>query len=410
MATIKGRKDSKGYVLRTGETCRADGRYCYAYTDRNKVRRYVYAKSLQELRAKEKELLVKYEQGLDAFAAKKITLNDCFDRYISQKYNLKETTKANYIYMYNRFVRNTFGKRRIAEIRYSDVKEFYFSILQEGVKANTLDNVHTVVHPSLQLAVRDGLIVNNPSDSAMTEIKRSNLWDAPKRRALTIPQQKAFMNYLESDRDYEGWLPIITVLLGTGMRIGECLGLRWEDLDFENRMISVNHNLTERPDSKGVCRKRIETPKTEAGTRTIPMIQEVFDAFLSEYEIQKCLGFCEAEIDGYSGFVFSTATHTVYSAAAVNNAIHRAVKAYNDKEEAEAQKEGRMAVILPDFSAHHLRHTFCTRLCENETNLKVIMDIMGHADISTTMDIYAECTKEKKKQVMTNIEGCIIIK
>ena len=410
MATIKGRKDSKGYVLRTGETCRADGRYCYAYTDRNKVRRYVYAKSLQELRAKEKELLVKYEQGLDAFAAKKITLNDCFDRDISQKYNLKETTKANYIYMYTRFVRNTFGKRRIAEIRYSDVKEFYFSILQEGVKANTLDNVHTVVHPSLQLAVRDGLIVNNPSDSAMTEIKRSKLWDAPKRRALTIPQQKAFMNYLESDRDYEGWLPIITVLLGTGMRIGECLGLRWEDLDFENRMISVNHNLTERPDSKGVCRKRIETPKTEAGTRTIPMIQEVFDAFLSEYEIQKCLGFCEAEIDGYSGFVFSTATHTVYSAAAVNNAIHRAVKAYNDKEEAEAQKEGRMAVILPDFSAHHLRHTFCTRLCENETNLKVIMDIMGHADISTTMDIYAECTKEKKKQVMTNIEGCIIIK
>lgn len=59
---------------------------------------------------------------------------------------------------------------------------------------------------------------------------------------------------------------------------------------------------------------------------------------------------------------------------------------------------------------HHLRHTFCTRLCENETNLKVIMSIMGHADISTTMDIYAECSKEKKKEVMTNLEGCIIIK
>lgn len=410
MAAIKGRKDNKGYVLRTGETCRADGRYCYSYTDRHKVRRYVYAKSLQELRAKEKELLVKYEQGLDAFSAKKITLNDCFDRYISQKYNLKETTKANYIYMYNRFVRDTFGKKKIAQIRYSDVKEFYFSILQEGVKANTLENVHTVVHPSLQLAVRDGLIVNNPSDSAMTEIKRSKLWDAPKRRALTIPQQKAFMNYLESDKDYEGWLPVITILLGTGMRIGECLGLRWEDLDFENRLISVNHTITERPDSKRVYRKRIETPKTDAGTRTIPMIQEVFDAFLSEYEIQKCLGFCEAEIDGYSGFVFSTATHTVYSATAVNNAIHRAVKAYNEKETVDAKKEGREALILPDFSAHHLRHTFCTRLCENETNLKVIMDIMGHADISTTMDIYAECTNEKKNQVMTNLEGRIIIK
>ena len=175
MAAIKGRKDSKGYVLRTGETQRADGRYCYAYSDKNKVRHYIYAKTLPELRAREKEVQLKYEQGLDAYAAKKLTLNDCFDRYISQKYNLKETTKANYMYMYNRFVRPTFGKRRIAEIRYSDVKEFYFSILKEGIKANTLENVHTVVHPALQLAVRDGLIVNNPSDSAMTEIKRSKL-------------------------------------------------------------------------------------------------------------------------------------------------------------------------------------------------------------------------------------------
>ena len=145
------------------------------------------------------------------------------------------------------------------------------------------------------------------------------------------------------------------------MRIGECIAIRWEDLDFENRMISVNHNLIDRPDSKGVCRKRIETPKTEAGTRMIPMIQEVFEAFLTEYEIQKCLGFCEEEID--------------------------------------AKKEDREPLLLPNFSAHHLRRTFCTRLCENETNLKVIMSIMGHADISTTKDIYAECTKEKKKYV-----------
>lgn len=410
MATVKGRKDKKGYALRTGECCRADGRYSYAYTDRRGVRRYIYAKTLPELRTKEKDLMVKYEQGLDAFAAGKVTLNDCFDRYIHQKFNLKETTKANYIYMYNRFVRNTFGKKKVSQIRYSDVKEFYFSILNDGIKANTLENVHTVLHPSLQLAVRDGLIVNNPSDSAMTEIKRSKLWDAPKRRALTIPQQKAFQNFIETDKDFEGWAPIITVLLGTGMRIGECLGLRWEDLDFENRMISVNHTVSERPDTKGICRKRIETPKTDAGTRVIPMIQEVFDAFLQEYEIQKCLGFCKEEIDGYSGFVFSTSTCTVYGAGAVNNAIHKAVKQYNTKEEAAAKKEHREPELLPDFSAHHLRHTFCTRLCENETNLKVIMDIMGHADISTTMDIYAECTQDKKKQVMTNLEGCIIMK
>ena len=407
----KTRKDSKGYVLKTGETHRKDGRYCYSYTDKNRVRHHIYAKTLPQLRAREKELQLKYEQGIDAYAAKKLTLNDCFDRYIGQKYNLKETTKANYLYMYNRYVRPAFGKRKICEIRYSDVKAFYLSLLKdEGIKANTLENVHTVVHPALQLAVRDGYIINNPSDSAMTEIKRSKLWEAPKRKSLTIPQQKAFMNFLESDRNFEGWVPVITVLLGTGMRIGECIALRWEDLDFKNRIISVNHSLSERPDTKGVCKKRIETPKTEAGVRSIPMIQEVFDAFLAEYQIQKCLGFCEEEIDGYSGFVFSTAYRTVYGASSVNNAIHRATKAYNEKEKADAKKEGREPVLLPNFSAHHLRHTFCTRLCENETNLKVIMSIMGHADISTTMDIYAECTQEKKQEVMTNIEGCIIIR
>ena len=313
--------------------------------------------------------------------------------------------------MYNRFVRDTFGKRKLTEVRYSDIKEFYYTIIREKqMKPNTLENVHTQLHPAFQMAVRDGVIRTNPTDGVMAEIKKSNIWDRPKRHALTIPQQQAFMNFLEKDREYEGWLPVITVLLGTGMRIGECLGLRWEDVDFEKRIISVNHNLTDRPDDKGECRKHIQTPKTKAGTRSIPIIDDVFEAFLSEYEIQKCLGFCEEEIDGYSGFIFATASHTVYSASAVNNAIHRATKAYNEKEEKLAKKEKREVVILPNFSAHNLRHTFCTRFCENETNLKVIQEIMGHADITTTMDIYAEATAEKKKEVMTNLEGKIIIR
>ena len=105
------------------------------------------------------------------------------------------------------------------------------------------------------------------------------------------------------------------------------------------------------------------------------MIEDVFEAFLSEYEIQKCLGFCEEEIDGYSGFIFSTSVYTVYSASAVNNAISRIIKAYNKREKIEAKEEKREAVLLPSFSAHNLRHTFCTRFCENETNLKVIQVI-----------------------------------
>lgn len=204
-------------------------------------------------------------------------------------------------------------------------------------------------------------------------------------------------------------MPVITVLLGTGMRIGECLGLRWDDLDFKNRLISVNHSLIYRPDDEGYSRKFISTPKTLAGVRTIPMLDEVFEAFLQEYELQKFIGFVAEEIDGYSNFVFATVTGSVYMPSSVNHAIRRVVVAYNKEETEKAKKEGREPELLPHFTAHNLRHIFCTRLCENESNLKVIQTIMGHKEISTTMDIYADCTQEKKQEVLANLQGKIII-
>ena len=186
------------------------------------------------------------------------------------------------------------------------------------------------------------------------------------------------------------------------------MGLRWCDVNFKTRVISVNHNLSDRPvPGENYCERHIQTPKTEAGERTIPMIDEVFNAFLTEYQIQKCIGFCEEEIDGYSGFIFSTSEGRVYNAACINNALHRIRDNYNKEETKLAKKEKRDPVLLPSFSAHVLRHTFCTRFCENETNLKVIQDIMGHADIQTTMDIYAEATEEKKQEVINNLQGKI---
>lgn len=403
------RKDPRGYVLRTGECYRADGRYSYGYTDRCGKRHTIYAKSLVDLRAREKDLQKKLLDGVDPFAAEKWTLNDMYDRYMSQKFNLKDTTKANYMYMYEHLVRDSLGKLKLASIKYTDVKRFYYELVTEkGIKPNTVETVHNTIHPALQLAVREEIIRINPSDGVMGELKRSRIWNKPKRHALTKPQQDVLMEYVTSNREYAGWVPIITVLIGTGMRIGECLGLRWCDVDFDKRVISVNHNLTDRPvPGENYCERHIQTPKTEAGTRIIPMIDEVVEAFLTEYQIQKCLGFCTEEIDGYSGFIFSTSEGRVYNSACINNALHRIRNNYNKEETKLAKKEKRDPVLLPSFSAHVLRHTFCTRFCENETNLKVIQEIMGHADIQTTMDIYAEATEEKKLEVFSNLQGKI---
>ena len=177
----------------------------------------------------------------------------------------------------------------------------------------------------------------------------------------------------------------------------------------EDRIIDINHSLVHRKVDDSGTNFHINTPKTEAGCRRIPMIGEVYDAFLEEYQIQQITGFCTQEIDGYKGFVFCTSHGTVTIPAEVNRAIHSIVADYNAEETAKAKEEGREARLLPDFSAHTLRHTFCTRLCENETNLKVIQTIMGHKDIQTTMDIYADCTEDKKKDVIQKIEDRIFV-
>jgi integrase len=83
---------------------------------------------------------------------------------------------------------------------------------------------------------------------------------------------------------------------------------------------------------------------------------------------------------------------------AINDTLRRIQNSYNSEEVLNAKKENREPVILPNFSCHHLRHTFATRLCETETNLKVIRSVMGHATIETTMDIYAEATDKKKQE------------
>lgn len=406
----QSRKDSRGYALRTGESQRADGRYSYSYTDNNSKRHTVYGKDLVELRKKEQKIRRDLEDGLDPQRGERITVNDVYDAYIKTKYDLKPTTKVNYIYTYDHFIRETFGKRKLSKVRYTDVKEFYYSLLMEqGLSPATVDNVHTQLHPAFTMAVRNGLIRTNPASGVLGEIKKSHVWVKTKRKALTVPEQKAFMNYLYANHQYQGWKPIITVLIGSGMRIGECLGLRWQDLDFENRIIDINHNLVHRRVDEEGGTLHINTPKTEAGCRKIPMISEVYEAFLEEYQIQQITGFCTQEIDGYSGFVFASSGGTVTIPSEVNHAIHNITADYNDEETARAKKEKREPFLLPDFSAHHLRHTFCTRLCENETNLKVIQTVMGHKDIQTTMDIYADCTEEKKQEVIKKMEDKIFV-
>ena len=403
----KTRKDNKGRVLNKGESQRkSDGMYIYTYFDPFRKRRYVYANDLQKLREKERKLLKDQLDGLDVYVAGKSDLNFLFDRYISTKTELRKNTYSNYVYMYDHYVRNGFGKRRISDVKYSDVLYFYNYLINDcNLKINTLETIHTILHPMFQLAVRDEIIRNNPSDGALAQVKKQPGRNKGVRHALTIEQQRAFMHYVNKTPMYKHWESLFIVLLGTGCRIGEVIGLRWDDVDFDEKTININHSVTyyARREDTTTCEFAVSLPKTYAGIRIIPMIDEVYQSLKTEYDYQSKKGFSSVEVDGMTGFIFTNRFGNLHNPQTINRAIKRIYEDYNTEEVIKAKKEKREPVIIPHFSCHHLRHTFCTRFCENETNIKVIQAIMGHANIETTMDIYAEVTNSKKKEAIERL-------
>lgn len=417
----KVRYDNKGRPLLANEYQKKDGRYEYRYTDTKGICRSVYSWTLKKkdrlqdgrkegqcLRELEKQIERDIQDEIDAFAAQRLCLNAFFEDYIKDR-PLKDSTRTNYKYMYGKYVRDGLGEMGLSEIKYSDILHFYRSLIVEyKFKPRSMEVLHTILHPIFTVAVRDGYIRVNPTDGAMKEMKAQNNWEKEKRHALTEEQQAAFVEYTSNSPLYKHWMPLFTVLLGTGGRIGEILGLRWQDCDFENGIITIDHTLIYRLQDNGKCKYRITTPKTKAGIREIPMFDEVREALLQERQQQMKDGFNEVEIEDYSGFIFTNRYKEVLSPHSVNRAIVRIIAAYNQQEQENAAKENRKPLLLPHFSAHHLRHTFCTRMCENtsDTNtLKVIQEIMGHADISTTLDVYTDLTRRKKQNAFAFLQG-----
>ena len=154
---------------------------------------------------------------------------------------------------------------------------------------------------------------------------------------------------------------------------------------------------------------RISAPKTRAGKRLIPMISEVKNALLYLKKMKRPRGETKFVVDGYKNFIFLNNNGKVYTPGAVFDALKRIVNAYNREEYFLAEEEEREPVYLPTFSAHILRHTFCTRYSENENNVKLIQDIMGHQNYTTTMNVYTDATAVKKQSSIRNLEGKIVL-
>lgn len=389
------RYDSRRRVLRTGETERSDGTYMYRGTV-DGVRRTLYSSSLDELRKKEKDLQEVSESGLDLDEQSK-KLNELADRYIENKsITVQPTTLCTMRNTYDRYVRNSIGKREISTLKRSDIKEFYLGLIsgEHKVSVSTMLKVDTIVKPILETAVNDDIINKNPAKGVASEIKKEKGVLQVRKSALTEEQQYNFINFAIDSSKHEAIKNILIVLLGTGMRIGEVLALTWSDILFDEDIIDVNHAIGYVKE-KGHTKKIIKATKSYAGTRQIPMLAEVREALLSEKKRQEFYNFRQPVIDGYTNFVFVSWRGTVYSRDNIRIQIKQLTEEYNSFHEEK----------IPIFTTHQLRHTFATRLCRNCDDLKSIQAILGHSDISTTMNIYADATKEGVNDSIHKLDG-----
>ena len=373
---VERRKDNKNRVLKEGEYQRASGTYEFKWRDKRGGRHSISAVTLEQLREKELDVL---RDVLDGVRADKnnLTINDLYYSWVQLKRGLKDNTFSNYKYMYTQFVEPDFGKNRLADLKRSDIRGFYNYLADERhVKVNTIDNVHTVLHQVLELGVEDDYLRYNPSDNALKETKKAHNFEIDKRRALTIPEQELFEDFLSKNGQYHRWYPIFVIMMWTGMRVGEICGLRWCDIDMEEETISVNQYfsllLYQNRGRTGLCNQYAKDQSRRENYSDVPKVKE---AFLMEKEDQEECGLkSEAVVDGFRDFIFINRFGNVQHQGTLNKALRRIIRDCNYEVLDKTSRDD--AVILSKFSNHSLRHTFTTRMCEAGVNIKAMQEIL----------------------------------
>lgn len=403
----KKRVDNKGRVLRNGEMQRKqDGRYLYRYVDLSGTKRTVYALTLVELREKEKQIEHDLQDGIDTSKGD-MTLNQLFYTYMETKSSLRESTRHTYMAVWkNDIERTDLGNMKISQIKQFHIRAFYSGLVKRGYAANTIQLMHNLIYPTLELAVDSDIIRKNPAKRCQRGIDGVK----KERTSLTAEEQAQLLDFVRENNRYNIHYPMLVFALSTGLRVGELTGLRWADVDLKQNVVHIRQQLQYLNFGSG-CKFYMMPLKTEAGRRDIPLTEIARKALVMQKELSMMLGrMAKAQkVDGISDFIFTNSCGMPNTTSAINLILRNMVKEYNQIEEIKAENEHREPLLLPHISAHILRHTACTRLAETGLEPKVLQYIMGHSDIGMTMDVYTHLDFSKIQEKIQSAEEKIKI-
>lgn len=393
------RRDNRGRVLRNGEIQKSDGRYRYKYIDAFGQPRYVYSwrldkndrmpagkKSEPSLREKEKQIAADLFDQIVPEGGN-LTVLALVEKYISLKTGVRPTTEAGYKTVVNLLKREEIGGKRIDKVKISDAKAWLIQLQKNGRGFSTIRTIRGVMRPAFQMAVDDDLIRKNPFGFELATVIYN---DSITREALTREQERRFLNFVREDNHFRKYYDGIYILFNTGLRISEFVGLTKADIDFKEMKINVDHQL-QRYNEIGY---KVVVPKTESGIRQVPMTAEVAEAFRRIIKA-RANPKIEPIIDGYAGFLF------------LDKDGHPMVAMHWEKYfQHICQKYNRIyKVQMPKVTPHVCRHTFCSKMAAARMNPKTLQYIMGHSDISVTLNTYTHLGFEEASEEVRRISS-----
>lgn len=377
------RRDNRNRILREGEYQRTDGRYRYRYIDEDGKEKNVYSWRLDKNdptpKGKKRELsLREKEKQIQADLFDHIVTNggnytvvELVEKYVSLKTGVSHNTRAGYKTVINILNNEAFGKQRIDKVRLSDAKAWLIKLQQvDGRGYSSIHSIRGVLRPAFQLAVDDDLIRKNPFGFELASVIVN---DSVTREAITRKQERELLKFIKEDKHFCRYYDAIFILFNTGLRISEFCGLTFSDIEFDQKRIKVDHQLQRTSQMQYV----IQDPKTESGIRYVPMSEEVVACF-RRILANRVAPKVEPMVDGYAGFLFLDKNDRPMVALHWEKYLQHIVEKYNKI----------YRIQMPKVTPHVCRHTFCSNMAKSGMNPKTLQYIMGHSDISVTLNVY----------------------
>lgn len=383
---IEKRRDKKGRVLRNGECQRKDGLYQYDYVDLNGKTKCLYSWKLEpsdplpqgkrkckSLREKEREVQRNIDDGIVPYGGQ-LTVLALTKKYILQKKGVRESTRAGYKTVTNILEKEEFGAKRIDKVKLSDAKEWLFKLQdQDGRSYSSIHTIRGVLRPAFQMAVDDDLLRKNPFQFELVSVIVN---DSVTRDAITHDEKRKFLEFVRNDKHFCKYYDGIYILFYTGMRISEFVGLTIKDIDLKEKAINIDHQLQRTRQMQYI----IEPPKTEAGIRVIPMQKEVCECFKRIIQNRR-----KPKVEPMV---------TLHWEKYFQHIVEKYNKIYK--------------VQMPKITPHVCRHTYCSHRASSGMNPKHLQYLMGHSDISVTLNTYTHVDFDNVKKEVKSLEKAVL--